>query len=161
MKLKLTLHSSHGKHGSFSYFVAILMLIALSFGAVSRFATLVWFPSGIAIVALLQFGYRLWPGIFVGAFLANLVHGAPLFVAVGIGIGNTLEALVGTYLLKRNGFRSSLDHLRDILVLVLLAMPLSAFISATLGVSSLFLGKVIAFSSYVPTWRAWWLGDMM
>src|SRR5215472_16320722 len=101
MKLKLTLHSSHGKHGSFSYFVAILMLIALyfgtarlglSFGAVSRFATLVWFPSGIAIVALLQFGYRLWPGIFVGAFVANSVQGAPLFVAVGIGIGNTLEA---------------------------------------------------------------------
>jgi integral membrane sensor domain MASE1 len=170
MKLKLTLHSSHGKHGYFSYFVAIPMLIAiyfgtarlgLSFGAVSRFATLVWFPSGIAIVALLQFGYRLWPGIFVGAFLANLVHGAPLFVAVGIGIGNTLEALVGTYLLKRNGFRSSLDHLQDILVLVLLAMPLSALISATIGVSSLLLGKVIVVSSYYPTWRAWWVGDMI
>jgi diguanylate cyclase (GGDEF)-like protein len=170
MKMKLTLHSSHRKHGYFSYFVAILMLFAiyfgtarigLSFGAVSRFATLVWFPSGIAIAVLLHFGYRLWPGIFVGAFLANLLHGAPLFVAIGIGIGNTLEALVGTYLLKRNGFRSSLDHLRDILVLVLLAMPLSALISATIGVSSLLLGKVIVVSSYYPTWCAWWVGDMI
>jgi diguanylate cyclase (GGDEF)-like protein len=170
MKPKFTFHSSHGKHGYFSYFVAILMLFAiyfgtarlgLSFGAVSRFATLVWFPSGIAIAALLLFGYRLWPGIFVGAFLANLLHGAPLFVAVGIGIGNTLEALVGTYLLKRNGFRSSLDHLRDILVLVLFAMPLSAFISATIGVSSLLLGQAIVVSSYYPTWSAWWVGDMI
>ena len=95
----------------------------------------------------------------MGAFLVNLFNGAPLLVAVGIGIGNTLEALVGSYLLKRNGFRSSLDHLRDILVLVLLAMPLSAFISATIGVSSLLLGKVIVLSSYYPTWSAWWPGD--
>jgi signal transduction histidine kinase len=40
-------------------------------------------------------------------------------------------------------------------------MPLSALISATIGVSSLFLGKVIAFSSYYPTWLAWWVGDMI
>jgi integral membrane sensor domain MASE1 len=170
MNLKLTLHLYHRKHGDFSYFVAILVLFAiyfgtarlgLSFGAVSRFATLVWFPSGIAIAALLLFGYRLWPGILMGAFLTNLVHGAPLFVAVGIGIGNTLEALVGTYVLKRNGFRSSLDHLQDILILVLLAIPLSAFISATIGVSSLLLEKVIVVSSFYPTWSAWWVGDMI
>jgi len=154
----------------FSYLVEILTLFAIYFStarlglsvdAVSRFATLVWVPSGIAIAALLLFGYRLWPGILMGAFLVNLFNGAPLLVAVGIGIGNTLEALVGTYLLKRNRFSHALDHLRDVLLLVLLAMPLSAIISATLGVSSLFLGKVIAFSSYYPAWRAWWIGDMI
>ncbi len=158
------------KHGYCSYLVKILTLFAiyfstarlgLSFDAVNRFATLVWLPSGISVAALLLFGYRLWPGILLGAFLANLFNGAPFLVAVGIGIGNTLEALVGTYLLKCNGFRSSLDHLRDVLVLVLLAVPLSAIISATFGVSSLVLGKVIAFSSYYLTWRAWWIGDMI
>src|SRR6266566_8107165 len=121
----------------FSYLVEILTLFAIYFStarlglsvdAVSRFATLVWVPSGIAIAALLLFGYRLWPGILMGAFLVNLFNGAPLLVAVGIGIGNTLEALVGTYLLKRYGFSNALDHLRDVLVLVLLAMPLSALI---------------------------------
>src|SRR5947209_15451481 len=135
--------------------------LGLSLYAVSRFATLVWFPSGAAVAALLLFGYRLWPGILLGAFLVNFFNGAPLPVAVGIGIGNTLEALVGASLLKRNGFSHALDHLRDILLLVLLAMPLSASISATIGVSSLFLGKVIALSSYAPTWRAWWIGDMI
>ena len=168
MKLKFPLQPSPRKHGYFSYVVAILTLFAiyfstaklgLSFDAVSRFATLVWLPSGIAVATLLLFGYRLWPGILMGAFLVNLFNGAPLFVAVGIG--NTLEALVGTYLLKRQGFRSSLDHLRDVLLLVLLAMPLSALISATIGVSSLLLGRVIAFSAYYPTWRAWWIGDMI
>jgi len=170
MKLEFLLRPSHRKPGYFSYVVEILLLFAiyfstaklgLSFDAVSRFATLVWFPSGIAVATLLLFGYRLWPAILLGAFLVNLVNGAPLFVAVGIGIGNTLEALVGTYLLKRYGFSNALDHLRDVLVLVLLAMPLSALISATLGVSSLLLGRVIAFSTYSPTWRAWWIGDMI
>src|SRR6202011_1412678 len=119
--------------------------LGLSLDAVSGFATLVWLPSGIAIAALLLFGYRLWPGIIMGAFLVNLFKGAPLPVAVGIGIGNTLEALVGTYLLKRHGFSTTLNHLRDVLLLVFLAMPVSALISATVGVSSLLMGKVIAF----------------
>src|SRR5438132_1303258 len=170
MKLNIPLYPSHRKHGYFSSLAEILALFAIYFGtarlglsidAVSRFATLVWLPSGIAVAALLLFGYRLWPGIILGAFLVNLLNGAPLFVALGIGIGNTLEALVATYLLKRNGFSLALDHLRDVLVLVLLAIPLSAMISATIGVSSLFLGKVIAFSSSYSTWGAWWIGDMI
>lgn len=168
--MKLRFYPSPRKYRYFSYLIAISILFAiyfstgrfgLSLDAVSRFATLVWLPSGIAVAALFLFGYRLWPGITLGAFLVNLLNGAPLFVAVGIGIGNTLEALVGTYLLKRYGFRYSLDRLRDVLFLVLLAMPLSTLISATIGVSSLFLGKVISFSSYYPTWRAWWIGDMV
>ncbi len=170
MKLKFIPYLANRKYGYFSDLAEIIALFAiyfstanlgLSLDAVSRFATLIWLPSGIAAAALLLFGYRLWPGIIIGAFLVNLLHGAPLFVAVGIGIGNTLEALVCTYLLKRNGFSYSLDHLRDVLLLVLLAMPLSAFIGATIGVSSLFLGKVIASSAYYLTWEAWWTGDMI
>ncbi|GAC1299783.1 MAG: hypothetical protein NVSMB27_39980 [Ktedonobacteraceae bacterium] len=170
MKLKFLWYPSHRKQGYAWYAIEILALFAIYFGtarfglsldAVSRFATLVWFPSGLALTALLLFGYRLWPGILLGAFLVNLFNGAPLFVAAGIGIGNTLEALAGTYLLKRHGFSIALDHLRDVLLLVLLAMPLSAFISATMGVSSLLLGKVIAFPASYPTWSAWWIGDAM
>lgn len=133
----------------------------LSLHAVSGFATLIWLPSGIGVVALLLFGYRLWPAILAAAFLVNLFNGAPLFVAIGIGIGNTLEVLVGSFLLKRYRYSYALDHLRDVLLLVLLAMPVSACISATLGVTSLLLGRVIAFSSLYTTWSAWWIGDMI
>jgi signal transduction histidine kinase len=170
MKLKFLWDEHHRKQGYALYMVEILALFAIYFGtarfglsldAVSRFATLVWFPSGLALTALLLFGHRLWPGILLGAFLVNLFNGAPLFVAAGIGIGNTLEALAGAYLLQRHGFSIALDHLRDVLLLCLLAMPLSAFISATIGVSSLLLGKVIAFPAFFPTWSAWWIGDVM
>ena len=71
--------------------------IGLSFHPVSGFATLVWPPSGIALAALLYFGYRFWPAITIAAFLINLVIGAPMLVALGIAIGNTLEPLLGAY----------------------------------------------------------------
>src|SRR5437763_2490510 len=127
MKLNSPLYPSHRKHGYFSSLAEILALFAiyfatarlgLSIDAVSRFATLVWLPSGIAVAALFLFGYRLWPAIIMGAFLVNFLNGAPLFVAAGIGIGNTLEALVATFLLRLMGFSHSLDHLRAVLVLV-------------------------------------------
>ena len=71
----------------------------LSLDAVHRVATAVWPPTGIALTALVLGGCRLWPGITCGAFLANLWAGAPVPVACGIALGNTLEALVGALLL--------------------------------------------------------------
>jgi len=66
----------------------------LSLDAVSGFAAAVWPPTGIALVALVLYGYRLWPGIALGAFLVNLSAGAPVLVAGGMVLGNTLEALL-------------------------------------------------------------------
>ena len=47
--------------------LALIYFFAARFGlgieAVEGFATLVWPPTGIAIAALLIFGYKLWPGI--------------------------------------------------------------------------------------------------
>jgi integral membrane sensor domain MASE1 len=96
--------------------------VGLSLDAVSGFATAVWPPTGIALVALTLFGYRLWPGITVAAFLVNASAGAPVPVASGMAVGNTLEAMVGTYLLHRVvGFQPALARLRDVFGLVILA----------------------------------------
>ena len=135
--------------------------LGLSLGAAHGFATLVWLPSGLAVIALFRWGSGLWPAITIGAFLLNLFTGAPLLVAAGIGIGNTLEALVCVALLKREKVCSRLDSLHDVLVLVLLAAPISALISATLGVGSLLLGRVIDWPAAPVTWITWWLGDMV
>jgi signal transduction histidine kinase len=134
----------------------------LMMGAVGGFATLVWPPTGISLAALLLFGLRLWPGIALGAFLVNVVTGAPVVTAGGMALGNTLEAVIGAYALRRtNGFRNSLDRLRDVMGLIVVAAVFSTTVSATVGVSSLWLGGVVARSAYPPTWLAWWLGDMI
>ena len=134
----------------------------LSLDAVHSVATAVWPPTGIALMALVLGGCGLWPGIAVGAFLVNLWAGAPVPVACGIAMGNTLEALVGALLLQRLvGFSPALDRLRDVLGLVVLAAMLSTVVSATVGVTSGWLGGMIPAATFGKAWRTWWLGDAM
>ena len=136
--------------------------LGLSLDAVSGFAAAVWPATGIALAALVLYGACLWPGIAVGAFLVNWLAGAPLLVACGMALGNTLEALIGMVFLTRVvGLRPALDRLRDVLGLIVLAAGLSTLISATLGVTSGWMGGIISTAQYGHAWRTWWLGDAM
>ena len=77
----------------FRSLIAILALAAayflagkfgLSLAIVHPSASTVWPPSGIAFAALLVWGYRLWPGVFLGAFLANIARpGLKIIVTTG------------------------------------------------------------------------------
>jgi integral membrane sensor domain MASE1 len=135
--------------------------LGLSFAFATTSVTAIWPPTGLALAALVLWGYGVWPGVALGAFLANLGTGVPLVVTVGITCGNTLEALVGAYLLRRfAGFRPSLERTRDVLALVILAAIVSTTVSATVGVASLVVGDEVAADSFGSVWRVWWLGDM-
>ena len=126
----------------------------------TRSVTAVWPPTGIALAAVVLWGSRMWPAIALGAFLANSWTGIPLYAVLGITIGNTLEALVGAYLLRRfAGFRPGLERVRDVVALVV-AGALSTTISATLGVTSLLVADAITGGQFDSVWRTWWLGDL-
>lgn len=134
----------------------------LKLDAVSHFAALVWPPTGLSMAALLLYGTSLWPGVFIGAFLVNFTSGAPLSAALGMGIGNALEAIAATYVLERYfKFHRSLDRLKDVVAFTLIAAVTCTLISATIGVSSLWLGGVITLAQYRDTWTAWWIGNML
>jgi signal transduction histidine kinase len=122
--------------------------------------TPVWAPTGIALAALVLFGPSLWPAVAVGALVANATSDASLPVAAGIAVGNTLEALVGAGLLRRVGFRPSLDRVRDVGALVLLAAAVSTAIAATNGTTVLWLSGNLS-ESYGSNWFLWWSGDAM
>ena len=127
---------------------------------VAEQVTAVWPPSGIALATVLIFGHRVWPGIALGAFFANATTGAPIAAAIGIAVGNTLEAMSGAWLLRRFvGFDPSLHRLKDVLGLAVLAAGLSTMVSATIGVASLCFAKVQPWGSYGRLWWVWWLGD--
>ena len=144
-------------------FFAYLMtaMLGLKLGAVSGFATFVWPPTGIALSALFLFGYRLWPAIMAAAFLVNYLTGAPIPVALAIGVGNTIEPMVGCYLLRSTGFQSSLGRIQDVIKFAALAAIGSTFFSAFIGVSSLWLGGIVPLSAFRNTFVSWWLGDIM
>jgi PAS domain S-box-containing protein len=124
--------------------------------------TPVWPPTGIALAALLLCGPRFWPAIATGAFLANATSGhASIPVAASISVGNTLEALVAVYLLRKVDFRSTFERASDVLWFTAIAAFLCTAISATHGVTTLAIAGAPAASSYGSAWVLWWLGDAM
>lgn len=139
------------------YFVTAIY--SLKVGAVGGFAALAWPPAGISLAALIIFGYKFWPGIALGALLANLWGGVPILAAVGIATGNTLAAVAGAYLLHRIGFERSLSRLRDVFGFIALAAFSCTLISASIGVTSSYLGDALH-SPLRATWLAWWFSDV-
>jgi PAS domain S-box-containing protein len=122
--------------------------------------TPVWAPTGIALAALLLLGRRLWPAILVAAFIANATSGASIPVALAISVGNTLEAVVGRELLVQARFRPALDRVRDVFLLIALGAVASTAVSATNGVTTLWVANDLS-SSYGYSWFLWWIGDAM
>ena len=82
-----------------TYYVAGKLGLRLAFAHPS--ATAVWPPTGIALAAFLILGYRIWPAVFVGAFLVNVTTAGTVATSIAIGVGNTLEGLLGSYLVNR------------------------------------------------------------
>jgi len=140
------------------YFAAAELGLSLAF--VHTNVTPVWPPTGIAIAALLILGPRVWPGIFLGAFTANLLTHISLPSAVAIGVGNTLEAFAPVLLLGRlPSWRGSLDTIRQTLWFVLVAVIVAPLVSATFGTLTLCLSGAAEWVRFSSLWITWWMGD--
>ena len=135
--------------------------LGLMLALVHPSSTAVWPPTGITLAAMLILGYRVWPGIFAGALLVNLFTAGTLATSLGVAAGNTLEGLVGAWLVNRfaNGCHA-FDRAMDAFRFALLAGLVSTTVSATLGVTSLALGGFVPWQEFGAVWTTWWLGDM-
>jgi integral membrane sensor domain MASE1 len=140
------------------YYASAKVGLGVAFATSS--VTAIWPPTGIALAALVLWGPSVWPGVALGALLANAWTGVPLVTVVGITCGNTLEAVGGAYLLRVAGFVPSLERVRDVVALVALAAVVSTAIAATVGVLSLVVGDRVSVEDFGSVWRVWWLGDM-
>ena len=139
--------------------------LSLQLAIVNAYTTAVWPPTGIALAALLLYGYRLWPGIFIGAFLVNLTTGAALtwaglLVALGMAAGNTLEALLGAWLINKyaRGPRA-FEHATTTFAFAFLAGVISTVVSASIGVFSLAVVRLTGHVALSDVWYTWWIGD--
>jgi signal transduction histidine kinase len=122
-------------------------------------ASPVWPCAGIALAAILVLEYRVWPAIFVGAFLVNLTNAGDVGTSLAIATGNTLEALAGAWLVIRFARGSNFcDRPQDVFKFALIA-AISSVISASFGVTSLVLAGSANWTHYSTIWVTWWLGD--
>lgn len=123
--------------------------------------TPLWLPTGIAVTSLLWLGLRAWPGIALGTYLT--IEQITDFDLPGLIIvaGNVLAPVCAYLMLRRAGFRTEMDRLRDALALVFLGGLWPMLISATIGTWTLVLTGDLPLSQFWPVWSAWWAGDAM
>src|ERR1044072_8633309 len=82
------------------YFLGAKLGLSLAF--INASVSPVWPATGIAIAIVLWFGYRALPGVLIGALVANYtLTNVSLVTALGISLGNSLEAFTAVYLLHR------------------------------------------------------------
>src|SRR6267143_349500 len=134
--------------------------LSLRLASVHPSATPVWPPTGIAIATLVALGLRFWPFIFARAFLVNLTTAGSVLTSIGIATGNTLEAVIASFLVIRYAHgRHAFDWTKDILRFAFFAGVISTAVAATFGATSLTLGGFASWSQYGLIWRTWWFGD--
>jgi PAS domain S-box-containing protein len=133
----------------------------LSLAFMNASASAFWPPTGIALAVLLIWGYRLWPGIFIGAFLVNLNTQHSWGTALCIATGNTLETLVAMGLVRRwaNGL-NCFERVRMTVVFIFLTAVFSTMVSATIGTITLIMGNYAGWNQCWMVWQTWWVGDM-
>jgi PAS domain S-box-containing protein len=125
-------------------------------------ASPLWPATGVSLAGLYLLGVSRWPGVFMATALANLLFSSVSPAAtVLMGVGNTLEAVLGVLLLRRLGFSPVMARIQDVLVLTAVAV-ICTLASVFTGVVGLVVSEKVSWSSGVGTtaW-VWWLGNAM
>ncbi|MEQ1808316.1 MAG: MASE1 domain-containing protein, partial [Terricaulis sp.] len=134
---------------------------SLYFASLNASATPIWPPTGLAIALLLMRGNWLAPAVFVGAFAANYLVTPQIATAGIIAVGNTLEAVLATFLIRRwakgeHVFQSPIGVGKFAVIVTAAAAPLSA----TIGVIALATTGHAAWVDFTQIWITWWLGNL-
>src|SRR5262245_59476032 len=141
-----------------AYFV--LADLGLRLASINPSVTPIWPPTGFAIAAILLWGNRIAPGIFVGAFLVNQLTAGSILTSLAIASGNTLEAVVAGHLVRLWGDGDQVfDTPNGVIKFALISLAATT-VSATIGVSSLTLAGYSEVGSFISVWLTWWLGDL-
>jgi signal transduction histidine kinase/integral membrane sensor domain MASE1 len=147
------------------YFVAARLGLMLAYPGTN--ASPIWLATGIALAAMLLLGRRMWPGIAMGAFVANFIEFAGLGLSIpasfaaslSTSAGNTLEALLGAYLINRfAGTRNPFERSADVLTFIAFGAVISTTVSAAIGTATFCLG-ISDWSNFASISLTWWLGD--
>lgn len=156
--------------------VVLIALAYLALGRLARFlnvppdyATALFPPAGLAVGVLVTWGYRMWPGIFLGAILLNStlpleenfsLAAADVARSLVIASGALLQACAATWMVKHCvGLPNPLVDERSITMFLVLAGPVACVINASIGTAALALTGGLPPQAALRTWTLWWIGD--
>lgn len=134
--------------------------------AIRPFAITTWNPAaGLALAFLLICGIRMWPALAIAAFVADsLVRGLPaphlFFEPLGVAIISAGYVGMAAMLRERLGFRTELDHLRDMALLISVAGVGSLLIAIAYVAVYRFEDLVLA-RDFERVVVQFWIGDLI
>ncbi len=151
-------------------YILLLGVVALGYVVLGKLSLLLavapgnasaaWPAAGWAVALCLTHGYRVWPAILVGASVVTAGTGVSLWIAIAIGLCNTLEALAVVWLIKRHTqIRNQFISSNDVFRMILFAVA-GSLVSAFISVSMLRVSGYLPAALYLHNWFTWFLGDM-
>ncbi|MEM7110496.1 MAG: MASE1 domain-containing protein [Bacteroidota bacterium] len=150
------------------YYVSAQVGLSLSF-PISKAAPL-WPPAGLALALIILAGYRTWPAITIGSFIANALVFLNLQIEFSFGlisslvvvaVGNTLEALFGYYLiLKFIKTKNPFNKAIHVFIFLLVALA-SCLIGSVVGTGGLMINGIIEGPEFIPNSSKWWISDVV
>jgi signal transduction histidine kinase len=135
--------------------------LGLAFRYQNSFASPVWAASGVALASLLLMGWEVVPGIFIASFVNLSYQNSPMVAAIGISLGNLLEAVVSAWLLRRAGFNAALSRMRDVMALAFFGAVLASGLGALMGNLSLVAAGAMSWPGFRASLWVWWVGDAL
>ncbi|MCW7464768.1 PP2C family protein-serine/threonine phosphatase [Leptospira levettii] len=122
----------------------------------------VWPPEGVALSSLLLLGPAALPGIYLGATLANFYNNPHIQTAFIIGIGNTLSSYVNYRIIKRVTEKTDpLYSTKDLIYFLSIGTFPGSFLSAVMGVTSLWYWDFLSSELYFNVFFTWFSGEML
>ena len=143
--------------------------LTLSLSLPPSYATAIWPPAGIGLAAVLLWGYRVLPGIFLAELLihyqvydtsALLESPLELLFFLLNPINSVIRSWLGCFLVKKYvGYPNALISTRLIVLFFLLSGPVATLLPAMLSVYGLILSGIIIEQDMTFSFLTWWLGD--
>jgi len=162
-----------GSHDIKIIFTAVVYFLSAYLGLILAFhdpmTSPVWPPVGVGFALILLLGPRVWPGITIGSLLAYMlvfwlnnitISLATIQASTIIAIGNTVELIVGLYLLKtfiskEDPFKKTHESFMFLLITLIMCLIGSSF-----GTYSLYLNQLVNEQELIQTWFFWWIPNV-
>ncbi|AUH52992.1 hypothetical protein CXB49_20470 [Chromobacterium sp. ATCC 53434] len=126
--------------------------------------SVMWPQPGLALAALLLLGWRVWPGVLLGALLIEGRRWQPelgglhwMLPAAGAALAVLAQTLIGAWLVRRHiGRRNPMDGFSDCLAFCVIVAA-ATLLGSLIAVGALFLAEQLPQKQLVSRFCLWWL----
>lgn len=131
----------------------------------------IWIPSGIIFSAVILFGYRLLPAIFIGVFLSfsifqqfynfNISGVNATFVSFIIALGETIEIILTAYLFKKFIVRYNFINYSSLLAKFIIIAVFTSSLGAIIGFLTMVVFNFNSPLTSTVTWFNWSISHIL